>query len=148
MTWFFDQALRLDARFDYALVNLASVPAAPGGWHTTVEVRRIGEATFDGTALPRSATSARSLAVLTRFADGSETTEWIDGRDREWRFQYSSSSAATLASIDPEALLLLDADRRNNTRTLNPPLHHLGVRLSFNWLSWLQDAMLACTAVL
>lgn len=148
MTWFFDQAMRLDARFDYALVNLATAPAQPGGWRTTVEVRRIGEATFDGTALPRSAATARSLPVLTRFADGSEATEWIDGRDREWRFEYSSSSAATLASVDPAALLLLDADRGNNTRTVDPPLHKLGVRLAFNWLSWLQDAMLACTAVL
>jgi hypothetical protein len=31
---------------------------------------------------------------------------------------------------------------------LNPPLHTVGLRLAFNWLAWLQDAMLTCTAVL
>ena len=148
MTWFFTQAMRMDERFDYAVANLTSIAAASGRWDTTVEVRRVGEATFDGTSLPRGSTTARSLPVVTRFADGSAIAEWIDGRDREWKFEYSSASPATLASVDPDAILLLDADRANNTRTLNAPLHQVGVRLAFNWLSWLQDAMLACTAVI
>jgi hypothetical protein len=146
VTWFFDQAMRMDARFDYAVVNLTSVPAA-AGFQTTVDVRRLGDATFDGTSRPRATSSARSLPVLVRFADGSEIIEWIDGRDREWRFEYSSASPALLASVDPDLILLLDADRTNNTRTVNPPMHAVGLRLAFNWLSWLQDAMLACTAV-
>ena len=148
MTWFFDQAMRVDARIDYAVVNLASVPAASAGWETTVDVRRLGEATFDGTSLPRATSTARSLPVMVRFADGSEIAEWIDGRDREWRFEYSSASPAVLASVDPGAILLIDADRTNNTRALNPPLHTVGLRLAFNWLAWLQDAMLTCTAVI
>jgi hypothetical protein len=148
MSWFFDQALRADARVDYAVVNLASVPAASAGWQTTVDVRRLGEATFDGTSLPRATATARSLPVRVRFQDGSDITEWIDGRDREWRFEYTSASPAVLASVDPDAILLIDADRANNTRTLNPPLHTAGLRLAFNWLAWLQDAMLTCTAVL
>jgi hypothetical protein len=147
MTWFFDQAMRVDGRIDYAVGNLASVQSASAGWETTVDVRRLGEATFDGTTLPRAAATARSLPVMIRFADGSEITEWIDGRDREWRFEYSSASPAVLASVDPNAILLIDADRTNNTRTLHPPLHIVGLRLAFNWLAWLQDAMLTCTAV-
>jgi len=148
LTWFFDQAMRAGARVDYAVANLASVPAASAGWETTVDVRRLGEATFDGTSVPRATATSRSLPVLVRFADGSEITEWLDGRDREWRFEYSSASPAVLASVDPGAILLIDADRTNNTRTLNPPLHTVGLRLAFNWLAWLQDAMLACTAVI
>ena len=148
MTWFFDQSMRMDARFDYAVTNLASVPAAAARWETTVDVRRLGEATFDGTSLARAAATARSLPVVVRFGDGSEITEWIDGRDREWRFEYSSASPAVLASVDPDAILLLDADRTNNTRTVNPPMHTVGLRLAFNWLAWLQDAMLTCTAVI
>jgi hypothetical protein len=147
MTWFFDQALRADARLDYAVVKFASAPVA-AGWETTVEVRRLGDATFDGTSLPRAVSTARSLPVAVRFADGNEITEWIDGRDREWRFEYSSASAAVLASVDPGAMLLIDADRTNNTRTLNPPVNVVGLRLAFNWLAWLQDAMLAHTAVM
>jgi hypothetical protein len=148
MAWFFDQAMRVDARIDYAVVNLASVAAASAGWETTVDVRRLGEATFDGTSVPRATGAAPSLPLLVRFADGSEITEWIDGRDREWRFEYLSASPAVLASVDPNAILLIDADRTNNTRTLDPPLHIVGLRLAFNWLAWLQDAMLACTAVI
>jgi hypothetical protein len=147
MQWFFDQAMRMDARFDYGVVNLTSVPAA-AGFQTTVEVRRLGEASFDGTSRPRAMSAARSLPVLVRFADGGEITEWIDGRDREWRFEYSSASPASLASVDPGAILLLDADRTNNTRTIDAPTNTVGLRLAFNWLAWLQDAMLTCTAVL
>jgi hypothetical protein len=88
------------------------------------------------------------MPVRVGFDDGSELTEWIDGRDREWRFEYTSASPAVLAAVDPDAILLIDADRTNNTRTLNQPLHTLGVRLAINWLTWLQDAMLTCTAVL
>jgi hypothetical protein len=148
MTWFFDQSMRMEARFDYAVTNLVTVSAASGGWETTVEVRRLGEATFDGTSLARATATARSLPVVVRFGDGTEMLEWIDGRDRDWRFEYSSAAPAVLASVDPGAILLLDADRTNNTRTLNPPLHTVGLRLAFNWLAWLQDAMLTCTAVI
>ena len=147
MQWFFDQAMRMDARFDYAVVNLTSVPTA-AGFQTTVDVRRLGEATFDGTSRPRAISTARSLPVLVRFADGSEITEWIDGRDREWRFEYSSASPALLASVDPGTILLLDADGANNTRTMNAPMNPVGLRLAFNWLAWLQDAMLTWTAVI
>jgi len=148
MAWFFDQAMRLDARLDYAVVNLQSSPASPAGWHTTVEVRRLGEATFAGTSVARDVAASRALEVVTRFADGNEMTEWIDGRDTEWRFEYSSATPATLASVDPEAIVLVDDDRTNNARALNPAANPTAMRLAFNWLAWLQDAMLTCTAVL
>jgi hypothetical protein len=147
MSWFFDQAMRIDAPFDYAVVHLSTTPAA-GGWQTTVDVRRLGDAAFAGSSQPRETSTARSLPVVIRFADGSEVSEWIDGRDREWRFEYTSAAPATLASVDPNAILLLDADRTNNTRTVNAPRHEAGMRLALNWLSWLQDAMLSCTAVI
>lgn len=147
MQWFFDQSMRLEARFDYAVVKLTT-GASASGWQTAVDVRRLGEATFDGTSVPRAVSAARSLPVVIRFADGSEVSEWIDGRDREWRFEYASASPAVLASVDPGAIVLLDADRTNNTRTVNPPVHEVGLRLAFNWLAWLQDAMLSSTAVI
>jgi hypothetical protein len=148
MAWFFDQAMRLDASLDYAVVNLQSSPASPAGWHTIVDVRRLGEAMFAGTSLAREMSSSRALKVVTRFADGNEMAEWIDGRDTEWRFEYSSARPATLASVDPEAIVLLDDDRTNNARALSPAANTTAVRLAFNWLAWLQDAMLTCTAVI
>jgi hypothetical protein len=147
MRWFFDQSMRMDARLDYAIAGITSAAAPAGRWQTTVDVRRLGEASFDGTSRPRAESTARSLPVVTTFADGTEITEWIDGRDRDWRFQYSSASPATRASVDADAILLLDADRTNNSRAVNPRLSETGLRLAINWLTWLQDAMLACTAV-
>ncbi|HUQ86712.1 MAG TPA: hypothetical protein VM096_04080 [Vicinamibacterales bacterium] len=137
LSWFFDEPLRIDAPIDYAVVDVTSLPAGSGQWHTTVDVRRLADGSF-----------ARSLPVRVLFEDDNELTEWIDGRDREWRFEYTSASRAVEASVDPDAMLLIDADRTNNTRTLSAPLHPLGLRLAFNWLAWLQDAMLTCTAVL
>lgn len=145
MTWFFDQAMR---RPDYAVVSLQTVSVSPAVWQTTVEVRRIGDATFAGTSLPRDVSSARALRVVTRFADGSEVVEPIDGRDTDWRFEYSSKAKATFASVDPDAILLLDADRTNNARAIDSPVSATGMRLALNWIAWLQDAMLACTAVI
>ena len=147
LTWFFEQALRAGAEFDYAVTDFISA-ASGDRWAVTAGVRRLGEATFDGTILPRSAGPAHSLPVIVRFADGSEVTEWIDGRDREWRFEYSAASPGRLASVDPNTILIGDADRANNTRVLDAPANPVGVRLAFNWLAWLQDAMLTCTALL
>jgi hypothetical protein len=82
-----------------------------------------------------------------RFEDGSEVREWWDARDEWTEFIYASRSRATVASVDPGAVLLLDRDRTNNTRRLVATRSPLGVRLALNWFVWLQDLMLSYTAV-
>ncbi len=135
LEWLFSTFDR-KVRVDYAVVAFSSAASASGRFETTVRVERRG----DG--------PAHSLPVLVRFADGSEIRDRVDGRDQETVLRYDSVAPARLASVDPDAFLMLDADRTNNTRTIEAPADDIGLRLAFNWMSWLQDAMLACTALI
>jgi len=151
MRWFFEAALGAEARFDYAIAAFSSelVPSADGDYETRVSVRRLGDGVFAGTAEPRGMLqSARSLKVLTRFDDGTVVQEWWDGRQDSADFVYVGPSRARLASVDPEAILLLDGNRANNTRVLGPEFTATGVRFTASWLIWLQDVMLLSSALL
>jgi hypothetical protein len=133
---FFDQGT-LDEAFDYAIVEFGSV-ANGSGFTTTVAVRRTG----GGPPV------AIDVALLLRFADGTEATERVNARDVEQTFVYRSATRAVLASVDPGALLVIDRNRENNTRGDTNWTNRIGLRLALNWLTWLQDAMLAYTAML
>ncbi len=150
LSWYFDQAFRFDNGFDYAIAAFHSGAEPAEGFSTSVTVRRLGSAIFAGTNEPRLNGFGHSAALplLIQFDDGTEITAWIDGRDVEQTFEYRGSARAALASVDPDAVLLLDEDRRNNTRTIGPRPSALGVRLAMNWVIWLQDAMLAYTGTL
>ncbi len=151
MRWFFDQALRFDARFDYGIAAFSSEPSsgAPGDYETRVSVRRFGDGVFAGTGEPRELLqAARSLKVLTRFEDGTVIEDWWDGRDDSAEFVYAGPSRALLASVDPEAMLLLDDNRANNTRALSAGFTETGIRYTASWLIWLQDVMLVSSALL
>lgn len=150
LSWFLHEAFRPDTRFDYAVSAFTS-DALPGssGFATHVEFRRLGDAVFAGTSRLRVAEldKARSLPITVTFADGTVIDEWWDGRDAELTVRYVSKSRAARAGVDPAAMLLLDADRANNTRTIDPRPDPIGARLSLHWLVWLQDLMLTCTAL-
>jgi len=151
LRWFFDEAFRFDARFDYGIVSLRSEAnaSAPGEYQTSVSVQRFGDGVFAGTAEPSGPLqAARSLKVRTLFADGAVVEEWLDGRDAAMEWVYEGSSRARLASVDPEALLLLDGNRANNTRSVDAPFTQTGVHLTAAWLIWLQDVMLGSSALL
>lgn len=151
MRWFFDQALRSDANFDYGIDSFSSEPrpGAEGEFETRVSLRRFGDGVFAGTAEPRaSLQTARSLKVVTRFEDGGAVEDWWDGRDATMDLVYRSPARAVSSSVDPEAMLLLDADRSNNTRVSTAQIGELGAKLTAFWLLWLQDVMLASSALL
>ena len=151
MRWFFEQALRFDARFDYGIEAFSSEPSpvAPGEYETRVSVRRFGDGVFAGTAEPRGPLqAARSLKVLTRFEDGTAIEEWWDGRAAALEFVYAGPSRALSASVDPDAMLLLDGDRSNNTRVASAAIPLIGARFTASWLVWLQDVMLVSSALL
>jgi hypothetical protein len=44
--------------------------------------------------------------------------------------------------------LVIDTNRENNTRGMINWTNRIGLRLALNWMTWLQDAMLASTAIL
>ncbi len=150
MRWFFDAALSFGDRFDYAIASFSSEPSSVAGeYETRVSVRRIGDGVFAGTAEPRGPLqAARSLQVLTRFDDGTAIEEWWDGREASAEFVYAGPSRAQLASVDPEAVLLLDDNRANNTRALSPGFTETSLRFTASWLIWLQDVMIVSSALL
>ena len=145
MTWFFDEAFRFDAVFDYGIESFTSELNAGDrpAYVTTVSLRRYGDGIFAGTSEPRSGpyASGRSLPVLVRFEDGTEVRDWWDGREAAAELRYVSASRGVVASVDPEVFLVLDADRTNNTRTLQRHVDPIGVRMALRWILWLQDAM-------
>jgi hypothetical protein len=151
LSWFFSEAFRPDARFDYAIDVLSSERGAGGSmqFQTTVGLRRLGDAVFAGTSESPTGvfSTGRALPLLVRFEDGSTAEDGWGGRDTDERFEYLSRTRAVSASLDPDAVVLLDADRTNNTRTLQPSFNRIGARLALHWMVWLQDLMLSCTAL-
>lgn len=149
MGWFFAEAFRPGARFDYAVESLTSEPATadPSRYRTVVTVRRLGDGVFAGTSAPGSGAAGRALPVLVRFDDGEEIVDYWDGRAETQVLSYESRVRATSATIDPDLTLLLDADRRNNSRTLRAAVNPMGMRLVLHWVAWLQDLMLSSTSL-
>lgn len=149
LSWFTADAFDDARRYDYAVDAFESVPV-DATFLTRVSVRRLGDAVFAGTSRPQrpDGTRVSTLPLVVQFADGTSVTEWIDGRDATHQVEFRGSAAAIMASIDPQAVLLLDEDRGNNTRVTAAPRNRLGTRLTLHWMQWLQDAMLVWTGVL
>src|ERR1700754_1111065 len=79
--------------------------SGPFPWKTTVTVRR------DGSQVPQT--------LKVTFADDSvETVHWDD--DRRWaRFVFTKAVKATSAELDPAHKIYLDADKLNDSRTVD-----------------------------
>lgn len=148
LTWYFDQVYRSSNTFDYAVSQLTTTAAGPRGWisdggarrfadgsrsqatwRSEVVVQRLGEAVFP-------------VDVLVRFSDGSTAREPWDGRDRWKLFTYDRASAAVSAEVDPNQVLLLDMNRTNNSRTLQPLAPKASRQWAGRWWLWLQDLVI------
>jgi hypothetical protein len=129
MTWFFDQVVRSSNAFDYAVQDLRNEPAGQGRTRVIVAVQRLGEAVFP-------------VDVVTTFADGQQATEHWDGRDRRAVYTYERPARATLAQVDPAEVLLLDVNRTNNSRTVQPRGREAARKWSLVWMVWLQELMI------
>lgn len=134
LSTFFDHGT-LDSLFDYAIADFRS-EADADGFATTLIVRRAGRA------------APIDVPLLLRFADGTEVLEHIRARDAEHTVVYHSAARAVLASVDPEAVLVIDRNRENNTRADPRWTNRIGLRLALHWMTWLQHAMLTSTAML
>jgi hypothetical protein len=119
------------ADVDYALTGMESRPATGGMIETT---------------LAFAAARGGVLPVLVRFADGTTVRDEIDLQQKN-ELVYTAKSAAVSATIDPDAILLIDRNRDNNAIVRDAPRSRLGVRLALHWLAWLQNTMLSYTAV-
>ena len=136
------ECLRPDAVFDYSLDGLESAPGATGLVETTVTINRRGSGRFT------LGNGEKTMPVLVRFADGTETRDYFDGAASSTTLVYSAKAPAVRASIDPDVMLLLDTNRENNAIVRDAPRSLLGVRLALHWMTWLQNTMLSYTALL
>jgi len=98
-------------------------------YHTTVVVRRYGEAIFP-------------VDVRVSFKGGEPAVEHWDGKDRWKMFTYDRPAAALSAEVDPNRVLLLDVNVTNNSRTLEPKSDAAAAKWSLKWMVWLQDLMM------
>ena len=141
LSWFFDEAFQSSRRFDYGVDQFTSAPERQR-FHVSVVLRKYGDATF---ADP-DATS--TLTVRIALADGTEVREPWNGRDSPFTIEYTTASPAVQVTVDPDAILLLDADPSNNTRRLTASAQNpFGLRAAASWFTWLQDLMLTCSAL-
>jgi hypothetical protein len=126
MTWFFDQVYRSSNTFDYGVQRFTSTRVRPVSdaaadgesdattdatgdadtdaalYRTLVVVQRLGEAIFP-------------VDVVTTLRDGERITERWDGRERRAIYTYERPSQGLSVQVDPERVLLLDADYTNNS---------------------------------
>jgi hypothetical protein len=131
---------------DYAVEALTSEPGSERGtYRTAVRVVRSGTAAPEHNAMDES--SASFVALTVRFANGDQVSEWLAEQETDRTFEYDSRSRAVQASVDPDAVVLFDPDRGNNTRSLTPRLPAAGFRHLLNWLVWLQDLALTGSAL-
>jgi len=149
LTWFFDQVYRSSNAFDYGVQAFTSEPSGARGYvgdgndrrftetdsrgpfHTTVVVRRYGEAIFP-------------VDVRLVFENREEIRWRWDGQGRWKAFEIDKPVRAASVEVDPDHVLLLDANRTNNSATLHPRAPEAARKWSLAWLVWLQDHLLTC----
>jgi hypothetical protein len=126
--WYFDQVYRSSNAFDYGVQELRS-SRDEDRYHTTVVVRRYGEAVFP-------------IDVRVTFTSGEPALEHWDGKDRWKMFTYERPAAARSAEVDPNRVLLLDVNVTNNSRMLEPKSGAAAAKWSMKWMVWLQDLLM------
>ena len=135
LAWFFDEVFESAHRFDYGVDQFSSAPEGQR-FHVTAVLRKFGDATF------------AALTVRIALADGTEIREVWNGRTSPLTLDYTTASPAVQVTVDPDAMLLLDADPSNNTRRLAASAQNpYGLRAAASWFAWLQDLMLTCSAL-
>jgi len=142
MNWFLDQFVYGSEKLDYALSDISNTrPVQPKGlfdgeyrenedskrpvfFESEVMVRRLGEVKIP-------------VEVQIVFKDGEKIVENWDGLYRWKKFSFNRPSPIVKAVVDPDFKLVLDINRTNNSRTINPnrlaPLKGISA-----WLFWLQ----------
>ncbi len=88
------------------------------------------------------------VTVRVEFADGQRMDAIWDGRAAR-TFEFNGASPVIAAHVDPDRVHLLDANLLDNDRRVAPVAANVPIgKWIARWLVWLQDAVLAYSAVL
>ena len=139
-----EECFRADATFDYAIEHVQSAPVGNGLYESSLALRRNGSASF---AVGSEEDQEPSMPILMRFADGTERRDRFDGAQPATTLVYTARSPVVYAAIDPDMMLLLDVNRSNNIFASESPIRPLAIQLALHWMTWLQQTMLAYSAL-
>jgi hypothetical protein len=167
LTWFFDQVHGDSVRFDYGVSSVRSSPVTRRGWgdldgegepirldaadadrKEDVDVPLVGAdgADDDAETIFRTEVVVRRhgggrfpVEVLLAFEDGDEIRQRWDGQERWKLFVVERPSKLDYAAIDPDRVLVLDADRSNNSRVGEPKGRLPALKWGSKWMVWFQD---------
>ena len=149
LTWFFDEVYRSSRAFDYGVDALRTAPVQDRGYYGDGAARAFRAADTARAATYRTTVVVRRHAqgvfpvdVRVSFEDGQERRWRWDGRDTWKAFEVEHTSPARLAQVDPDRVLLLDANVTNNSAVLAPAAAKAARKWSLAWMIWLQDHLL------
>jgi hypothetical protein len=136
LRWFTRRAFDASVRYDYGAVALTSRPSPADDWfEIDATVTRRGSGSFP-------------VDVEVVFADGSRLRERWQGEESSTTWKYRSRSPASALVVDPDLVLLLDADRSNNAHVEKVSPHVPAMRWTLQWATWLQNVLLTATALI
>ncbi|MDX1501762.1 MAG: M1 family metallopeptidase [Thermoanaerobaculia bacterium] len=149
LSWFFDQVHYGAAVFDYAVTSVKSAPVGRRGLFEEGQGLAYRDEAGDPEAGPfRSEVLIRRLEdgvfpveVLLVFEDGSEHRESWDGEYLWKLIEVERPVKLAWAEVDPDHLLVLDVNRANNSRRLEPRARFPAVKWASKWLVWFQDLL-------
>jgi hypothetical protein len=119
----------VQGRMDADAGPFPRVELRPARILTSVVVRRLGDGMFP-------------VDVRVVFENKEEVRWHWDGRDQWKLFEIEKPVRASFVQVDPDHVLLLDANYTNNSATLEPRAGDAARKWSLVWLVWLQDHLL------
>ncbi|MCG8556750.1 MAG: M1 family metallopeptidase [Proteobacteria bacterium] len=152
--WFFEQVYYGSDAFDYAVSYVSSTAIRPRGWvgpDDELSYRAGKPGAASGAAgvnyrtrvvVARKGGAVFPVNVLMVFDNGEKLLKKWDGKYRWVMFEETRPSKLDYAAVDPERVLLLDVNYRNNSRLLVSRAGLPATKWASKWLLWLQDFLL------
>lgn len=147
LSWFFEFAFDPDRDVAYRLEGLVTGVAGPdcdGCVRTAITAVRLGDAVFSGSSHQPLGEfdSGSAITLQLQFANGASVVTRWDGRDERREFVFESAAPATIATLDPEGVLLLDENPLDQRLVQEPGTNVPLAKWLARWATWLQHAML------
>lgn len=124
------------APIDYAVTSMTSTPRGSDAdrFDLRIGVSRTGPSPL--------ADTDGEVAIAVTLADGTRFDDYWDDREPAAVLSFVGASPVTRAALDPDALLIADADRSNNVLVVDQRWSARVKLIAAYWAIWLQQAML------
>ena len=134
-SWLFD-AVDPSQSMNYVLGRVAIVSCEPAPCErVTVDATHAGAGSF------------RPIEVRVDLADGQSASTTWDGKGESRRFTFEGPSRPVRIRLDPDVVNLLDENLLDQQREIDGVTNAPIGKWIARWMVWLQDAMLAYSAI-